>query len=80
MKLLITLLFSIGVASTSESDIALANYNADTSVYICVSETAKKYHYDKNCRGLNKCSHEIKKVTLSDAKGKYTRTLCGWED
>lgn len=45
MKLLIAILFSIGVTSASESNIATANYNADTSVYICDSGTAKKYHY-----------------------------------
>lgn len=50
------------------------------SVYICVNKGAKKYHYTKNCRGLNACSHEIRKVSLSDAKGKYNKTLCGWED
>ena len=50
-----------------------------STVYICDSPTAKKYHYSENCRGLNACTHEIKKMNLSEAKVSG-RTLCGWED
>ena len=48
-------------------------------VYICDSKTAKKYHYKKDCRGLNACKAEVVKVTLADAK-ESKKTLCGWED
>lgn len=54
----------------------------DTSkseVYICVSKGAKKYHYDKSCKGLSNCNHTIKKVSLSEAQG-IGLSLCGWED
>ena len=36
-------------------------------VYICVSRSAHKYHRDRDCRGLAHCTHEIDKVTLSQA-------------
>lgn len=50
--------------------------NQSSSVYICVSPTAKKYHFSKNCRGIQKCTHEIKEVTKSDAINKgYTVCL-----
>ncbi|HSD14096.1 MAG TPA: hypothetical protein VLB74_05575, partial [Flavobacterium sp.] len=48
-------------------------------VYICVSPSAKKYHYNENCRGLSNCKHEIKKVSKSSALDKGLE-LCGWED
>ncbi len=51
--------------------------NAD--VYICNSSGASRYHYQKNCRGLNACKSEIKQITLKEAQ-KRKRTLCGWED
>lgn len=39
-------------------------------VYICTGPNAKVYHYRSNCRGLNKCSGNIKKITLEDVKNK----------
>jgi hypothetical protein len=57
-----------------------ASFNFSKSdVYICVSKGAKKYHYDKSCKGLSNCKHTIKKVSLSDAQD-MGLTLCGWED
>jgi hypothetical protein len=40
----------------------------ETNVYICVSKNAVAYHVNQNCRGLNKCTHEIKNVTVDKAK------------
>ncbi len=37
------------------------------SVYICVSPTGHKYHNDRDCRGLAKCTHEIRKVSKAQA-------------
>jgi len=51
----------------------------ETSVYICGSTGAKKYHYKETCRGLSSCRHEVIKTTLKQAQG-YGLTLCGWED
>jgi hypothetical protein len=42
--------------------------SAQTSAYICVSPNAKKYHYSKTCRGIQKCTHTIKQVTVTEAK------------
>lgn len=50
--------------------------SVQSTVYICVSPNAKKYHANKNCRGLQKCTHVIQQTTLADAKGKgYTACL-----
>lgn len=37
------------------------------SVYICVSKTGHKYHSDRDCRGLARCTHEIRKVSKDEA-------------
>jgi hypothetical protein len=50
-----------------------------SNVYICKGPESKKYHYTANCRGLSRCSTDIYKVTLAEAK-EIGRTLCGWED
>lgn len=49
------------------------------NVYICNSNTAKRYHLKKGCRGLKACKADIKEVTLKDALNRK-RSLCKWED
>lgn len=66
------LLFSFGHLSNSNSLL-------EKEVYICNGKSSTKYHLIKNCKGLERCSTEIEKITLSEAK-KKKRTLCGWED
>lgn len=58
----------------------VSSFNSnETYVYICKSVNSKKYHYDKNCRGLKQCNHKIEQVTLKQAQ-KIGRTLCKRED
>lgn len=45
------------------------------TVYVCVSPTAKKFHYNKSCPGLQKCTHEIKETTKVSAE-KSGFTVC----
>ena len=40
---------------------------AEQMVYICTGAQSKKYHADKNCRGLNSCSGTIKQISVKDA-------------
>lgn len=51
----------------------------ETSVYICGSTGAKKYHFKETCRGLSSCNHGTVKTSIKQAKG-LGLTLCGWED
>jgi hypothetical protein len=37
-------------------------------VFICVSRTAYAYHGTTHCRGLQRCTHQIKSVTIAKAK------------
>ena len=45
-------------------------------VYICNSTTAYAYHKIKDCSGLDRCTHEIKKVTKDEAINDYGRRAC----
>ena len=47
-------------------------------VYVCTGEKSVAYHAVKSCRGLNRCSGEIKAVTLSQAKamGRRACKIC----
>lgn len=51
---------------------------SSTTVYLCSSPNAKKYHLKENCRGLSGCQYQIVKATLANAQ-KENKTLCGWE-
>jgi hypothetical protein len=51
-------------------------FKRETYVYICDSRGAYAYHSSKDCRGLNRCSHGILKVTLADAVKVYHRKPC----
>ena len=53
---------------------------ASESVYICTGPSATKYHSKHNCRGLRKCSCEIKKVSVASARKSqiYCNGQRGW--
>lgn len=38
------------------------------TVYICTGPKAKVYHSTSKCRGLNRCSGDIKSISLKEAK------------
>ena len=55
-----------------------SGFNANSDVYVCKGKYAKKYHFDKDCRGLSNCKAAIVSMELQEAKD-LGRTLCGWE-
>ncbi|RZK55004.1 MAG: hypothetical protein EOO91_14900 [Pedobacter sp.] len=69
MKSLLTLLFLINTSFSTTS----------TTVYLCSSPKATKYHLSAKCRGLINCTYKINKTTLEQAK-KGGKTICKWED
>ena len=67
-------LYSLGIAtilcfaastSLSCNDVKT---QSSTTVYICTGPKAKVYHQYKNCKGLRRCSGDIKAVSLDQAK------------
>ena len=49
--------------------------DSNNSVYICTGGKSTKYHKTSTCSGLNRCSGEIKQITLKEAASKG-RTPC----
>ncbi len=49
---------------------------SETYVYVCTGGSSKRYHKTSQCRGLENCSKNIKKVTLSYAEETMKRTPC----
>ena len=66
-------------AITPFSALSSCAEETETTVYLCKGKYSKKYHYNKNCRGLSNCSTAIYKTTLDSAK-KSGRKICGFED
>lgn len=46
------------------------------TVYICDSKNSEVYHSSKTCKGIEKCTHQIKEVSLEDAVNTYKRRPC----
>jgi len=65
MKKYLILLFVLAVIHINPVAAATSAPKAD-SVYICVSTASHKYH-SHMCRGLARCTHEIKRVTKAQA-------------
>ena len=45
-----------------------------TTVYVCMSKSSVAYHSSDKCAGLNRCNHEVKQVSTSEAQGLGKRT------
>ncbi|RZJ69870.1 hypothetical protein [Flavobacterium sp.] len=41
---------------------------SDSKVWVCKSSGATKYHYNKDCGGLKRCTHTIEESTVKDAE------------
>ena len=50
---------------------------SEKMVYICTGPSAYRYHSRSSCRGLNRCSDDIERVTISEARD-LGRTPCGY--
>lgn len=59
---------------------ASAKFSKNNIAYICIDSRASKYHLSKNCRALSQCNSAILELSIKDAKSKYERELCAWED
>ena len=67
------LLKKIGLASLL---LILISFSSESSVYVCDSSTSVAYHSSSDCRGLNKCTHTIIRVSQNDAINKYGKRAC----
>ena len=58
--------FSFSLISCSDID----------TVIICVSRTSHKYHA-RSCKGVKSCTHELKQVSVAEAK-QMGKSPCGF--
>lgn len=56
--------------------VGFAFKGSDAKVFVCDSSTSVAYHSSKNCRGLQKCTHEIINVPKNDAINVYGKRAC----
>lgn len=66
------LLIAAGAFTIPANPVPADQQANETYVYICTGPKAKKYHRYSDCKGLNKCSGQIKKISLTQAKRSYT--------
>lgn len=68
--------FNIGSYTDYDKRIS-ACYNK-SKAYICTGKSSKTYHKIKSCKGLNRCSKQVKEVSLEEAKriGRRECKLC----
>ena len=50
-----------------------------SKVWYCDSPNGKRYHQNKQCSGLQKCTHVIRETTVSEA-ARMGLTQCKLED
>lgn len=77
--LLVSLILSLFAFTNAppRSNVPGISVNQKTdSVYICNSTTGYDYNSSSDCRGLNRCTHGVLKVSLYDATHKYGRQPC----
>lgn len=55
---------------------ASVSFKPAGNVFICISKGSKAYHSSKTCSGIKRCTHEVREVTLNDAKNNYGRVAC----
>jgi hypothetical protein len=61
------LLLGVPMKTSAQNTKIKTQIKADTSVFICVSPNAYAFHSSKNCRGIQRCTHEIKSTSKIDA-------------
>lgn len=70
--IILSLLSCITLGSKSVSPLP----PSPTYVYVCTGPYADKYHSRPNCSGLNRCSGEVVKITLAEAKKGQWKLPC----
>jgi len=66
----------IGILAFTSMSMLPGNYHKAAKpdmVYICDNGKTEVYHTSKDCKAILKCKHDIKEMTLADAKKKGLR-------
>lgn len=65
---------SAGVDSEKKES-AVKSAGSSGHVFICTGSSSKRYHSDRDCKGLSRCSGEIEEVSEEEAED-MGRTPC----
>lgn len=82
LLLAITLMASCSSSSKKSADVepekkesAVKSAYSGGNVFICTGGSSKRYHCDRDCKGLSRCSGEIEEVSEEEAED-MGRTPC----
>ena len=65
--LCLLLALTAGVPASHPPKAAGITVHTAATVYVCISKGSVAYHSSDNCAGLNRCSHEIKAMSVEAA-------------
>lgn len=73
MTTIIKTALALMVAACSISACALerTHKNQSEKVYVCHGPKSKRYHKTPNCKGLCRCSTDIRQMTRQEAEAKH---------
>lgn len=74
-KLLPLFLVLLFISCGNKKNAKELNPGDDETVYICTGESSVRYHSSPDCRGLERCSGSVEKVSKSYAES-IGRTPC----
>lgn len=82
LLLAITLMASCSSSSKKSANVepekkesSVRSAGSSDNVFICTGESSERYHCDRDCRGLSRCSGEIEEVSEEEAED-MGRTPC----
>ena len=64
---LITPIFAIILCLLASCD--SKNKAGDGNCFVCTGPKARVYHSTSDCKGLTRCSEEVREVSIEEAKG-----------
>lgn len=73
------LIFIFAIIAACHSQIEKQTPDLNREVFVCKSRNARRYHLDKNCHALKRCSRDVEQMKEEKAK-KIGMSLCGHED
>lgn len=71
-----TMVMLAAVAFTFTAEQGRTYKHLTNVAYVCLGPKAKRWHTRPDCKGLNKCSSTIEKVTIRYAEGTLGKTPC----
>lgn len=73
MKRIASIILALALmAPVADAAKPTAKKENSNTVWVCGGPKSKRYHKNKNCPGLSRCSKTPRQVSLKEAKSSYT--------